>query len=121
STTASTAALFSPAPRPGTSPRTTKQRERGAACRQGRLLNPIQRRWVMFEKVGRLAEAAASRASVSRRGFLGRLGQGALAAAGVLGGLLLATRQAGGAPARGGPGPALHRPPRARGARPSPL
>ena len=49
----------------------------------------------MFEKVGRLAEAAASRVSVSRRGFLGRLGQGALAAAGVLGGFLLSTSQAG--------------------------
>lgn len=42
----------------------------------------------MFEKIGRLAETAANKVSVSRRGFLGRLGQGALAAAGVLGGLL---------------------------------
>jgi hypothetical protein len=42
----------------------------------------------MFEKIGRLAEAAATNASVSRRGFFGQLGRGALAAAGVLGGLL---------------------------------
>jgi hypothetical protein len=49
----------------------------------------------MFEKVGRWAETVASSVSVSRRGFLGRLGQGALAAAGVLGGALLSARQAG--------------------------
>jgi hypothetical protein len=54
----------------------------------------MQRRWILFEKVGRLAEALASRVSVSRRGFLGRLGQGAMAAAGVLGGFLLSARQA---------------------------
>jgi hypothetical protein len=42
----------------------------------------------MFEKIGRLAETAANKVSVSRRGFLGRLGQGALALTGVLGGLL---------------------------------
>jgi hypothetical protein len=42
----------------------------------------------MFEKVGRLAEAAATKVSLSRRGFLGRLGRGALALTGVLGGLL---------------------------------
>ena len=42
----------------------------------------------MFEKIGRLAESAANKVSVSRRGFLGRLGQGALAMTGVLGGLL---------------------------------
>jgi hypothetical protein len=42
----------------------------------------------MFEKIGRLAETAANQVSVSRRGFLGRLGQGALAVTGVLGGLL---------------------------------
>jgi hypothetical protein len=42
----------------------------------------------MFEKVGRLAETAANKVSVSRRGFLGRLGRGALVTAGVLGGLL---------------------------------
>jgi hypothetical protein len=42
----------------------------------------------MFEKIGRLAETAANKVSVSRRGFLGRLGQGALAMTGVLGGLL---------------------------------
>jgi hypothetical protein len=48
----------------------------------------------MFEKVGRLAEAAANTVGVSRRGFLGRLGQGALAAAGAVGGLLLFPRGA---------------------------
>ena len=42
----------------------------------------------MFEKIGRLAETAANKVSLSRRGFLGRLGQGALAMTGVLGGLL---------------------------------
>jgi hypothetical protein len=41
----------------------------------------------MFEKIGRLAEQAATRVGVSRRGFLGRLGQSALAVVGVLGGL----------------------------------
>jgi hypothetical protein len=46
----------------------------------------------MFEKIGRLAEAAATNVSVSRRGFLGRLGQGALAMTGVLGGLLAIPR-----------------------------
>jgi hypothetical protein len=42
----------------------------------------------MFEKIGRLAETAANKVSLSRRGFLGRLGQRALAMTGVLGGLL---------------------------------
>jgi hypothetical protein len=46
----------------------------------------------MFEKIGRLAETAATKVSVSRRGFLGRLGQGALAMTGVLGGLLAIPR-----------------------------
>jgi hypothetical protein len=51
----------------------------------------------MFDKIGRLAEAAANSVSVSRRGFLGRLGQVALGVAGVLGGLLVlpGTAQAG--------------------------
>ncbi len=40
----------------------------------------------MFEKISRLAERAANNISVSRRGFLGRLGQGALAVGAVLGG-----------------------------------
>ncbi len=39
----------------------------------------------MFEKIGRLAEKAATNVDVSRRGFLGRLGKGALAVAGALG------------------------------------
>jgi hypothetical protein len=43
----------------------------------------------MFERISRAAEKAASGAGTSRRGFLGRLGQGALAAAGLVGGLLL--------------------------------
>lgn len=38
----------------------------------------------MFEKIGRLAEKTATNVNVSRRGFLGRLGNAALAAAGVL-------------------------------------
>jgi len=41
----------------------------------------------MFEKISQIAEHAAT--NVSRRQFLGRLGQAAVAAAGVLGGLLL--------------------------------
>jgi hypothetical protein len=41
----------------------------------------------VFEKIGRLAEAAASNVGESRRGFLGRLGQGALAAVALLGGV----------------------------------
>ncbi len=48
----------------------------------------------MFEKIGRLAETAANKVSLSRRGFLGRLGQGALGAAGVLGGLLALANRA---------------------------
>ena len=41
----------------------------------------------MFEKIGRLAERAANNVSVSRRGFLGRLGKAAVGAASVVGGL----------------------------------
>jgi|SRR6516162_4848108 hypothetical protein len=41
----------------------------------------------MFDKIGQLAEAAATHVSVSRRGFLGRFGQVALGAAGVVSGL----------------------------------
>jgi hypothetical protein len=48
----------------------------------------------MFEKIGRMAETAATKVSASRRGFLGRLGQGALAAAGALGGLLALSNKA---------------------------
>jgi hypothetical protein len=48
----------------------------------------------MFEKIGRLAETAATKVSLSRRGFLGRLGQGALAVTGVVGGLLALPRDA---------------------------
>ena len=40
----------------------------------------------MFEKVGQVAEQVAT--SVSRRQFLGRFGQGALAVAAAVGGLL---------------------------------
>ena len=43
----------------------------------------------MFEKISQSAETLATRVSLSRRGFLGRLGQGALVAAGAVGGLLL--------------------------------
>jgi hypothetical protein len=45
----------------------------------------------MFENVGRFAEAMASSAGQSRRGFLGRA---ALGATGVVGGLLLFPRKA---------------------------
>jgi hypothetical protein len=42
----------------------------------------------MFEKIGQLAETAATNVSLSRRGFLGQLGRGALVIAGAMGGLL---------------------------------
>ena len=45
---------------------------------------------------GRLAETAANNISVSRRGFLGRLGQSALGVAAVLAGVSAATAQSGG-------------------------
>ena len=48
----------------------------------------------MFEKIGRLAEKAADSISVSRRGFLGRIGKAALGAAGVVGGLSTLTGRA---------------------------
>jgi hypothetical protein len=48
----------------------------------------------MFEKIGRAAERMAGNVSASRRNFLGWLGRGALAAAGVVGGLLLLPRGA---------------------------
>jgi hypothetical protein len=44
----------------------------------------------MFEKLSQAAERLATRAS--RRGFLGRLGKGALALAGALGGVLALPR-----------------------------
>jgi hypothetical protein len=43
----------------------------------------------MFEKIGRYAERLATSAGQSRRGFLGRLGKGALGVAGVVSGLLI--------------------------------
>jgi hypothetical protein len=48
----------------------------------------------MFERISRLAESVAATAGVSRRGFLGGLGRGGLAAAGVLGALLLGSTPA---------------------------
>ncbi len=48
----------------------------------------------MFEKIGRYAETVATNASLSRRGFLGRVGQAALATAGVLGSLLVLPNKA---------------------------
>ena len=48
----------------------------------------------MFDKIGRYAETVATSACQSRRGFLGRLAQAALGAAGVVGGLLLLPGQA---------------------------
>lgn len=50
----------------------------------------------MFEKISRMAEKAATNVSVSRRGFLGRLGQSALGVAAVLAGVKAATAQSGG-------------------------
>ena len=43
----------------------------------------------MFEKIGQAAETLATRVSLSRRGFFGRLGASALVAAGAVGSLLL--------------------------------
>ncbi len=48
----------------------------------------------MFEKIGRMAETAATNVSTSRRGFLRWLGQRALAAIGVLGGAFVCTQDA---------------------------
>jgi hypothetical protein len=48
----------------------------------------------MFAKLTQQAESVATGLSVSRRGFLGRAGRGALAAAGALGVLLAAPRKA---------------------------
>jgi hypothetical protein len=53
----------------------------------------------MFEKITQLAEAAATHVSLSRRGFLGGLGQAALGAAGVVAGLsVLSTKTRGAQP-----------------------
>jgi hypothetical protein len=48
----------------------------------------------MFAKLTQQAESVAAGLSVSRRGFLGRTGRGALAAAGALGALLAAPTRA---------------------------
>jgi|SRR6516164_8846158 hypothetical protein len=48
----------------------------------------------MFERIGRLAERAANGVGVSRRGFLGRLGQSAAGFVGVLAGLAATTATA---------------------------
>jgi hypothetical protein len=58
----------------------------------------------MFEKLTRQAEQVATELSLSRRGFLGRAGRGALAAAGALGALLAAPNRAG----AHGPDPCHH-------------
>jgi hypothetical protein len=57
----------------------------------------------MIEKIGNLAERLATNVSQSRRGFLARVGQAALGAAGVLGGLLAlpGSAQAGGGSNKG--------------------
>jgi hypothetical protein len=44
----------------------------------------------MFESLKRRAEAEATKLAASRRGFLGRVGRGALVTAGALGALLAA-------------------------------
>ena len=48
----------------------------------------------MFEKIGQSAETVVRRVSVSRRGFLGRLGRGAALLGGTLGGVLWMTSSA---------------------------
>jgi hypothetical protein len=48
----------------------------------------------MFDQIGRYAETVAASASLSRRGFLDRVGQAALATAGVLGTLLVLPNKA---------------------------
>ena len=50
----------------------------------------------MFNKIGRLAEGLATNVSVSRRGFLGRVGRAALGVAGALGALGVAAAGSGG-------------------------
>jgi hypothetical protein len=50
----------------------------------------------MFDKIGRLAEKAADSISVSRRGFLGRLGRGAMVVGALLAGFSTAAGQSGG-------------------------
>jgi len=50
----------------------------------------------MLEKIGNLAERLATNVSLSRRGFLSRLGQGALAVGAVLGGISTAAAGPGG-------------------------
>jgi hypothetical protein len=56
----------------------------------------------MFEKIGRYAETVAASAVQTRRGFLGGLGQAALVAAGLMGGLLLFPREVRAYPPSGG-------------------
>jgi hypothetical protein len=56
----------------------------------------------MIDKIGNLAERLATNVSQSRRGFLARLGQAALGAAGALGGLLALPGAAQAAPRRHG-------------------
>ena len=48
----------------------------------------------MIDKVSDLAERLATNVSLSRRGFFGRLGKGALVAAGVVAGVLAFPKQA---------------------------
>jgi hypothetical protein len=48
----------------------------------------------MFEKIGQAAEKAANSVGMSRRRFLGRLGQTALGVAGVVAGMLALPRSA---------------------------
>ena len=48
----------------------------------------------MIDKVTSLAERLATNVSLSRRGFFGRLGKGALVAAGVVAGVLAFPKQA---------------------------
>jgi hypothetical protein len=48
----------------------------------------------MFDRIGQCAEAVATSAGQTRRGFLDQLGKAALGAAGLVGGLLLFSSEA---------------------------
>jgi hypothetical protein len=56
----------------------------------------------MFERIGRYAEAVATSAGQSRRGFLGLLGKGALSLAGLVAGILLVPGEAAAVTCTGG-------------------
>src|SRR5262249_49365312 len=98
---------------PPTRPRTGKPK-RNRQRQAWRELFPLflwLRRLVMFEKIGRLAEAAATNVSVSRRGVLGRAGRGGPAGGGGRGGGAGVARPPGGRLSVAGPVQAGKKPP----------